>query len=115
MTTINVNVVDFSEFPGPRYEQHGPNSGERFRREVLLEAISKKPEKIIVNLDGVLGYGSSFLEEAFGGLIRDGVQSEVALEIANNLISEIDPSLKIEITEYIKEAIEHRNKNARNS
>lgn len=82
---------------------------------MLLEAISKKPEKIIVNLDGVLGYGSSFLEEAFGGLIRDGVQSEVALEIANNLISEIDPSLKIEITEYIKEAIEHRNKNARNS
>ena len=35
----------------------------------FMESI-KKNEKLIVNLDGGYGYGSSFLEEAFGGLVR---------------------------------------------
>ncbi len=60
---------DFSEYPGGRFRRISENSGEQFREEFLLPAIHTG-QKVIVNLDGVVGYGSSFLEEAFGGLVR---------------------------------------------
>jgi hypothetical protein len=62
---------NFSENPSGRYLTDGPNSGQRFRDEWLLPAL-KANEKVTVDLDGALGYGSSFLEEAFGGLVRAG-------------------------------------------
>lgn len=107
-----IYVTDFSEFPGPRYESLGPHSGEKFRKAVLLEEIKNHHGDISIVLDGAFGYGSSFLDEAFGGLIRDGVSDDVALQLCENLISEEDPSLKIEITQWVKEAIsERKNKN----
>lgn len=103
----SINVIDFSEFPGPRYERLGPNSGEKFRELVLLPPLLAEPnEDLVVNLDGTAGYGSSFLEEAFGGLIRRGVTHSVALKLCNNLISKEDESLKEEIRIYINEAAE---------
>lgn len=71
---IQINVAeDFTDKPGARYESQGSNSGEKFRDVILYPAYLKaieKNEKLIINLDGGYGYGSSFLEEAFGGLIR---------------------------------------------
>jgi len=105
-------VTEFSEFPGPRYESLGPHSGEKFRKSVLLENIKIHQGDISVVLDGAFGYGSSFLDEAFGGLIRDGVSDEIALKICSNLVSNEDPSLPIEITQWVKDAISDRdNKN----
>jgi len=102
-----INVIDFSEFPGPRYERIGPNSGEKFRETILLPALRTAPiEEITINLDGTAGYGSSFLEEAFGGLIRRGIDHDTALKICNNLISKEDDSLIEEIRIYINEAAE---------
>lgn len=99
---IEVKVVDFSEFPGPRKESIGPNSGEKFRDSVLLPVIANHPdEQIVVNLDGTAGYGSSFLEEAFGGLLRHNIPLSKAIEICDNIISEEDESLIDEIREYI--------------
>ena len=71
---VKVNVaVDFAKFPSGRDDADGPFNGTKFRKEVLLpklqEALAKQA-KLIVELDGVLSFGSSFLEEAFGGLIR---------------------------------------------
>ncbi|EGR2272141.1 STAS-like domain-containing protein [Vibrio parahaemolyticus] len=66
---FDLKVTDFTKYPGPRYKSLGPNSGEEFRERFLIEALKKDPE-VQVNLDGVLGYGSSFLEEIFGGLVR---------------------------------------------
>lgn len=107
-----INVIDFSEFPGPRYERLGPNSGEKFRETILLPALRTAPiEELIVNLDGTAGYGSSFLEEAFGGLIRRGIDYETAIKICNNIISLEDESLIEEIRIYINEAAD-RLKNA---
>lgn len=100
-------VTSFSEFPGPRYIELGPYSGELFRKEVLLPEIRANGGEIAVVLDGAFGYGSSFLDEAFGGLIRDGVSKEIVLKICENLISEDDPSLKLEVTQWVKEAIAH--------
>lgn len=104
---IKIYVKDFSEFPGPRKEIIGPNSGERFRDEVLYQKIQEHPGEVIqVILDGTAGYGSSFLEESFGGLVRLGVPEAKMREIASNLISDEDPSLIDEIKEYIDEALE---------
>lgn len=105
---IVINVKDFSEFPGPRKEVVGPNSGEKFRETVLLPAINANPsERIVVNLDGTAGYGSSFLEESFGGLIRCGIPYERVIDICQNIISSEDDSLIEEIFEYVNEAHEH--------
>jgi len=96
-------VKAFSEFPGPRYRNLGPSSGQEFREEILIPAIKQYgAHKLIINLDGTCGYGSSFLEEAFGGLLRDRVVTpEEASVLVGNLVSEEDPSLVDEIREYI--------------
>lgn len=62
---------EYSETPAGRFKKDGPKSGEEFRDKFLIPNL-KNFKHIIVELDGVLGYGSSFLEEAFGGLIRKG-------------------------------------------
>ena len=57
---------DFSVFPGGREPIDGPFSGQEFRDNFLLPIFTNN-EKVIIDFDGVRGYGSSFLEEAFGG------------------------------------------------
>lgn len=71
---IKVSVIEFSKSPGPRYDEQGENSGERFYLTVLKEAFRKAQEEhthLIVNLDGVDGYASSFIDEAFGNLVYE--------------------------------------------
>lgn len=60
---------DFSPHPAGRYVTDGPFSGERFRDDLLYPAL-RDNDRVEIDMDGALGYGSSFLEEAFGGLIR---------------------------------------------
>lgn len=73
MQSEMISIVNFSENPSGRYRSDGPNSGERYREEVLLPAL-KKGAAVTVDLNGALGFGSSFLEEAFGGLVRSGLR-----------------------------------------
>lgn len=72
---VKVSVVeDFSRTPGPRYISEGDFSGELFRKKVLLPKVKEAlnaTDDIQVDLDRASGYGTSFLEEAFGGLIRE--------------------------------------------
>ncbi|MDE0101655.1 MAG: STAS-like domain-containing protein [Bryobacterales bacterium] len=66
----------FSATPGGRFRKHGPYSGEEFRDDVLLDLLRNaigSDDMLVITLDGTHGYGSSFLEEAFGGLIRLGL------------------------------------------
>lgn len=63
---------DFSPFPGGRFLSDGPNSGEKFREEILIPALRDSHDVTVV-LDNVIGLPASFLEEAFGGLIRSGL------------------------------------------
>lgn len=63
-------LKNFSENPAGRYITDGPNSGQRFRDELLMPAL-RSNDQVVVDLDGALGFGSSFLEEAFGGLVRE--------------------------------------------
>ena len=62
----------FSDDPAGRYYTDGDGNGEEFREEVL-KPIFSSGKKITINIDkNVEGYGSSFLVEAFGGLIKHG-------------------------------------------
>ena len=101
-----LKVTDFTRFPASRFRRLGPGSGEEFRESYLTPSLEKFGKDLRISLDGAMGYGSSFLEESFGGLIRAGADPDILLHIAkNNLICEDDPSLEDEVLDYILEAI----------
>lgn len=72
MTVKQINIAnDFTPFPGGRYRKNGRGSGEEFRQR-FLEPLFNEDAEAIIELDGASGYPPSFLEEAFGGLVRQG-------------------------------------------
>jgi hypothetical protein len=58
---------EFSRFPGGRKRQNGQHSGEEFREDVVLPLLDRY-EYVTFDLSGSAGYGSGFLDEAFGEL-----------------------------------------------
>jgi STAS-like domain of unknown function (DUF4325) len=100
---VKLNVAkNFSRFPAGRFNSDGDFSGERFRDQFLVPALSKD-QQVIVELDGTAGYGSSFLEEAFGGLTRKALFAAKELH-ARLTPQSADTSLVAEIWEYIDQA-----------
>lgn len=67
---------DFNNAPGGRYLTDGEGNATDFRTRFLVPVIERR-EHAVVLLDGVAGFPSSFLEEAFGGLVRLGYSPEV--------------------------------------
>lgn len=102
MQKISV-AKDFTRFPSGRYKKNGDTSGEAFRERFLEGPIARK-EQVVVDLDGTIGYGSSFLEEAFGGLVRKLKISRGEITALLQLVSE-DASLVEEINSYIDDAV----------
>jgi hypothetical protein len=101
MTAINVST-DFTRFPSGRFKKNGSTSGEAFREQFLEKPISEG-QKVVVVLDGTVGYGSSFLEEAFGGLVRKlKVSADRVLSLMDFQAS--DTSLVDEIKQYVRDA-----------
>jgi hypothetical protein len=101
--TTNISIAkDFSRFPAGRYKTDGPFPGEVCRGRLLVPAL-KNHERVVVDLDGTLGYGSSFLEEAFGGLVREEGFTSSDLHRQLTFVSK-DESLISEIWAYIEDA-----------
>ncbi len=102
---ININISkEFSITPGARYVKDGPHSGELFR-EQFLEKLFEDPNdnsEITVILDGTAGYGTSFLEEAFGGLARKFGKERCLKRF--RFISNEDKLLIEEIIRYLENA-----------
>ena len=72
MTTEKINIArDYTTRPGGRYLEDGDGNGTEFREKFLLPIIASGKKAEII-FDGASGYPSSFLEEAFGGLVRKG-------------------------------------------
>ncbi len=91
---------DFSRYPAGRYLTDGPFPGEKLR--AMLEPLLRQGEVKIL-LDGPIGYGSGFLEETFGGLVR--VCAFTVEDLRKNLVLEAeDDSLVSEIWDYIADA-----------
>jgi hypothetical protein len=71
---MNISIAkDFSDVPAGRYLADGDFTGQEFREKYLVPALKNADNNhpVIVDINDVEGYGSSFLEEAFGGLVRE--------------------------------------------
>ena len=108
MKTLNI-ANEFSTTPGARYENEGPFPGKEFRERILAPRIKdaiKNSEQLKITLDGTAGLGTSFLEESFGGLIReDKIPYENILKTLK-FVSLENPDYIEEIQQYMKEANE---------
>ena len=113
MSTFKISIAkQFTKTPGPRYIHEGKFSGEQFRLEYLYPLFIKAMQanqKIEAVLDGTAGYGTSFLEESFGGLVRqlvnkNGMDVKKARSLVNDIIiiiSEEEEYLKDDIKSYV--------------
>jgi hypothetical protein len=99
---------DFSPFAGPRYAHQGSHSGESLRSK-LVRFLNTHPGRVIVVLDGTKGMGSSFLDEAFGGLIRNEGWAKHDVEQRLKFQSQLDPSYIKTIHDSLERAAIHGN------
>ncbi|CAP54094.1 STAS-like domain-containing protein [Gluconacetobacter diazotrophicus] len=106
---IMIKMANFSAYPSGREDEDGAFNGTRFRETILrpaIEAAKQNGQVVCVSLENVLSFGSSFLEEAFGGLVRKGIADKKFLK--SHLI--IDPGkpsyerYKDVIFQYINDA-----------
>lgn len=104
MVEINI-ALHFTKTPGARNYDDGKKSGEEFFHQVLqpkyLQA-TKEGTKLKIVIDGIEGFPSSFINEAFG-LLGNTYPPE---EVWNNLII-----VSTEVPKYvkkIKESIDER-------
>ena len=105
-----IKVAEKFPYPGPRFKRLGPQSGEDFKlylHKILVDFYGSDFSKnnktpITIDLDGTRGYGSSFLEEGFGGLLRMGVP--YAIIKLFKIKTDEEPELEDEIKDYIEDA-----------
>ncbi len=106
---MEINIAnEYTKTPGGRFEKEGQFSGEDFRKKLLqpkYEECKRRREKLIVNLDGGYGYGSSFLEEAFGGLVRNLKDPQI---VNIKIISNEEPKLLEDVRQYITSEIKRQ-------
>lgn len=111
MSNRVINLThDFHPRPFGRYRKDGERSAEVFREEFLAPAI-RAHDRVTVDLSGTNYYGSSFLEETFGGLVRDGFKKE-DLEAKLDIVHDKLPSIVGEAWQYIGEQAKSPPRNA---
>lgn len=100
----NISVGDFSKTPYGRYDIDGKANASVFRDKVLAPAFADPNiDKVNVYLDTVeegYEYGSSFLEEAFVGLVRKCHIDVTTVKRKLNLITE-HRDYVLEVNEYL--------------
>ena len=106
MSKIEINIAKaYSKTPGGRHISEGAYSGEDFRETTLKPAFDRaiaEGKTLVVILDGGYGYSPSFLEESFGGLVRETQDARVAqIEI----VSEEEPEQIEKIEGYINDEL----------
>jgi hypothetical protein len=87
----------------------GDFSGEEFRQKCLKPKLKEALEnnlRLKIILDGSAGYSTAFLEEAFGGLVREDGFSLDQLAIIE-FVSDEDPTYVDDIKAYIDDAAQH--------
>ena len=95
-------IEDFNSDPFGRCAEDGDGNAQAFRKRHLIPALQEY-DHVVVNLSGYNYYGSSFLEETFGGLVRHGFSPETLrkkLEIVHTDL----PSIVDESHHYIERA-----------
>jgi hypothetical protein len=83
-------AVEFADCPGGRYRQYGQYSGEAFREDFLKPAMDANDE-VVVEMDGVIGFPASFLDEAFGILAEqvgaEAIHRKLKIELTDNRVA----------------------------
>jgi hypothetical protein len=67
-------ATDFSDHLAARYRKDGRYSGEEFLEDILLPKFERAQNEgyiLLIDLDGVYGYPSSFVSGSFGKLALD--------------------------------------------
>lgn len=92
-------------YEGPRFIELGPESGEEFRKEFFIPWLvrNKGKQNLTVDFEGTIVYTPSFLEETFGGAIRDGYEQVKNLKFIN-----LPDEQKNDILKYIENALKKR-------
>ena len=103
---IVIAVRTFTLDPGPRLRSEGKHSGQEYREDHLsptFERAQKENKRLIVDLDGTWGYPISFLEEAFGGLVRNHMRQGRFYNYRHELeiITKEEPYLYDRVWEFI--------------
>lgn len=100
-------ATQYTRTPDVRYEsQNKGKSGEGFRENLLLPKLQDciaRQEILVVIFDGCRGAGVSFLEEAFGGLIRKGISYE-DIQRYLQVVWNSNPRKLQQINNFIKKA-----------
>lgn len=109
MSDMIINIAkDFYPRPAGRFSADGEYTGETFREKFLTPKLKSiqlsSGSRLIVDFTGVTMAGSSFLEEAFGGLVRKGHFPKDFLQKVLVIQSPRRPIIKERIETYIKEA-----------
>ncbi len=97
--------TDFSATPGGRLIAEGDFSGEKFRDEVLLakyEEAEQSNTMLEIDFDDCYGVGTSFLEEAFGGLVRKYHKHGILKRL--KIVALEDETIPGNIKKYVEEA-----------
>lgn len=104
-------VKEFSRTPSARVAKEGRFPGTDLRRIItpLIRQALREKKSFLIDLDGASGYGTSFLEEVFGGLIREEHFKYKELKGCLKIKSEEEPELEDEIWEYIIDASNENN------
>jgi hypothetical protein len=88
-------AAEFTRCPGGRLRIHGDFSGQEFREDVLLPAL-RESERVLLDLNGAVGFPSSFLDEVFGVLVEtvgmDFVKRRLVIQLDDDplALGEID-------------------------
>lgn len=79
---LEITVASFAGGPTPMSRRNGEKGGARFRDDVLWPALCDGGS-VQVSLYGIPGYSSLFLDEAFGGLVRE--HPDIGADLRNRL------------------------------
>jgi len=96
------DVAEYTDTPIGRNALDGPKNGADYRENHIVPALG---EYEIVKLDfsKTIGTTPSFLEEIFGGIIRDKILTPAELKRRTEVISKYE-SVKRNVIKYIDEA-----------
>ena len=111
--TVTLSIAEqFSRYPVGRVQADSDYNGTRFREEFLVPELRKigARDRLEVTFNGLEGAGSSFLEEAFGGLIRIEGMTGAFLE-AHLILSTTEDGLQ----DAVKLARKHINSAAKHT
>ena len=110
MNKVTISIANnFSAYPAGRYPADGEYNATAFRKEWLLPTLADDA-RVEVTFDDVVGLASSFLDEAFGGLIRNEGMSKEFLD-SHLRLTTTEPELEAYVRlaqRYIDEASSKR-------